>query len=198
MWRFFPQFRGFFALVLGTSVLLNFSDSASILGLRLCCSLFCSICLFSAYLYPMVASLVGFSCGSSSLVVPVCVWGFFLWRRSCLFFLSSCWVWGRLLLSLFWCGFCAFSWGACGFPQCVLQLVTLSGFCTYLAPVLAGLLLRWSLVVGLEVSLMSRLVFYHVPCSSSGTCSLRSFPAAGSFGVFCLFCQRVSVLWLPW
>ena len=63
----------------------------------------------------------------------MCVWGvsFFLWRRSCFFFLSSCWVWGRLLLSLFWCGCCAFSWGTCGF----LQLVTLLGFRTYLAPV---------------------------------------------------------------
>ena len=40
----------------------------------------------------------------------------------------------------------------------------------------AGLLLRWSLVVGLEVSLMCRLVFYHVPCSSSGACGLRSLP----------------------
>ena len=33
---------------------------------------------------------------------------FFLWRRSCVFFLSSCWVWGRLLLSLFWCDCSAF------------------------------------------------------------------------------------------
>ena len=63
------------------------------------------------------------------------MWGFFLWRQSCVFFLSSCWVWGRLLLSLFWCGCCAFSWGTCGFPRRVLQLVTLFGFCTYLAPV---------------------------------------------------------------
>ena len=80
---------------------------------------------------------MGFSCGPPSLVVPVCVcvWGFFLWRWSCVFFLSSCWVWGRLLLSLFWCGCCAFSWGTCGFPRRVLQLVTLFGFRTYLAPV---------------------------------------------------------------
>ena len=65
----------------------------------------------------------------------VCGVSFFLWRGSCVFFLSSCWVWGRLLLSLFWCGCCAFSWGTCGFPQRVLQLVTLLGFCTYLAQV---------------------------------------------------------------
>ena len=54
----------------------------------------------------------------------MCVLGFFLRRQSCVFFLSSCWVWGRLLLSLFWCGFCASSWGACGFPRRVLRLVT--------------------------------------------------------------------------
>ena len=136
MWRFFPQFRGFRA---------SFGDFCPcfgilalpllFLGYAYGVAFFCSICLLSAYLYPSVASLVGFSCGPPSLVVPVCVWGFFLRRRSCGFFLSFCWVWGRLLLSLFWCGFCASSWGACSFPLCVLQLVTLSGFCTYLAPV---------------------------------------------------------------
>ena len=119
-------------------LLRNFRASASIPWLRLWCSLFCSVCLFSAYLYPTVASLGGFSCGPPSLVVPVCVcvcvWGFFLWRRSCVFFLS-CWVWGKLLLSLYWCGCCAFSWGTCGFLRRVLQLVTLFGFRTYLAPV---------------------------------------------------------------
>ena len=116
-------------------MLRNFSASASIPWLRLWCCLFCSVCLFSAYLYPTVASLLCFRCGPPSLVVPVCVWGLFLWRQSCVYFLSSCWVWGRLLLSLFWCGFCASSWGACSFPRRVLQPVTLSGFRTYLAPV---------------------------------------------------------------
>ena len=37
------------------------------------CSCFGS--LFSASLYPTVASLMGFSCGPPSLVVPVCVCG---------------------------------------------------------------------------------------------------------------------------
>ena len=121
----------------------SFGDFCSFLGifasipwLRLWCSLFCSVCLFFAYLYPTVASLVGFSCGPPIPGGPcVCVWGFFLWRRSCVFFLSSCWVWGGLLLSLFWCGCCAFSWGTCSFPQRVLQLVTLLGCRTCLAPV---------------------------------------------------------------
>ena len=44
---------------------------------------------------------------------------------------------------------------------------------------LAGLLLQWSLFVGLAVSLVHHLVFYLVPCSSSGTCGLRSFPLEG-------------------
>ena len=57
----------------------------------------------------------------------MCV-GFFPRRRSCIFFLSSCSAWGRLLLSLFWCGFSASSWGSCGFPRRVLLQVTLRGF----------------------------------------------------------------------
>ena len=36
---------------------------------------FDSVCLSSAYLYPAVAGLVGFSCGPPSLVVPVSVCG---------------------------------------------------------------------------------------------------------------------------
>ena len=42
---------------------------------------------------------------------------------------------GLAFVGLFWCGFCASSWGTCGFPWRVLQLVTLSGFCNFLAPV---------------------------------------------------------------
>ena len=78
MWRFFPQFRDIFALVWGFCSFLGIF--ASIPWLRLWCSLFCSVCLFSAYLYPTVASLVCFSCGPLSLVVPVYVCGvsFFL------------------------------------------------------------------------------------------------------------------------
>ena len=149
----------------------SFGDFCSFLGifasvpwLRLWCNLFCSVCLFSAYLYPTVTSIVGFSCGPPSLVVPVCVcvWGFFLWWRSCVFFLSSCWMWGRLLLGLFWCSCCAFSWGTCGFPQRALQLVTLLGFRTYLAlvswPTPAVDVYCW--VGGV---LVHHLVFYLVP-----------------------------------
>ena len=158
-------------------------------------------------------------------------------RRSFVFFLSSCWGWGRLLLSLFWCGCCSFGPGAHAVFRCVsfsgcpsrvlhltdsgwmayscrgrfcgvggvlvphlvfypvparlpLPLLTLRGFCplppsaAYPSRVrqpfrlqLAGLLLRWCLVFRLEGYLLRHLVFYHVPCSSSGACSLRSFPS---------------------
>ena len=76
--------------------------------------------------------------------------------------------------------------------QLPLPLLTLSGFWLQFA----GLLLRGSLVVELEVSLMRRLVFYHVLCSSSGACRFRSLPCSrfpwGFSG------HRMSVLLLPW
>ena len=58
--------------------------------------------------------------------------------------------------------------------QLPLPLLTLRGFYTFLTPVCwptAG-----SLVVGLEVSVVRRLVLYLVPCSSSGACGLRGLP----------------------
>ena len=114
----------------------------------------------------------------------VCGVSFFLWWRRCVFFLSSYWVWGRLLLSLFWCGCCAFAWGTYGFPQRVLQLVTFLGFRTYLAPV------GWptpavDVYCGVGGVLVRHLVFYLVPaqlplplpplsgfCNFSGSSSL--------------------------
>ena len=155
----------------------------------------------------------------------VCV-GFLLRRRSCVVFFSSCWVQGRLLLRLFWCGFCASCWGACIFPRRVLRLVTLAGSATCLDPVgkpnpavavgccvggvlvhhlvfylvpaqlplrclplagyapfwlqFAGLLLRWSLVVGLEVSLVRRWVLYLVHAPPPGPAVCAAYPAAVS------------------
>ena len=68
-----------FALVLGTSVLAYgiLALSLIFLGYAYGVAFFDSVCLSSAYLYPAVAGLVGFSCGPPSLVVPVCVWGSF-------------------------------------------------------------------------------------------------------------------------
>ena len=56
------------------------------LGYTFGVAFFGPVCLSSAYLYPVVAGLVGFSCGPPSLVVPVCVWEDFLRRRSCVFY----------------------------------------------------------------------------------------------------------------
>ena len=170
MWRFFLQFRGFRA---------SFGDFCSCFGILTLPLLFLGyaygVVFFAPSLYPMVASLVGFSCGLPSLVVPACVWGFFLRRRSCVFFLSSCWVRGRLLLSLFWCGFCASSWGACSFPRRVLRLVTLSGF-RNLWLQLAGLPLQWTFVVGLAVSWYT--TWFSTFCQRSFP--LHCLPFAGS------------------
>ena len=105
-----------------------------------------------------------FSCGPPSLVVPVfvCRVSFFLWRQSCVFFLSSCWVWGRLLLSLFWCDCSAFFLGhlrfsavchAAGYPSRVPHLAD-SGWLTYSC---SG---RLAWVGGV---LLHLLVFYLVP-----------------------------------
>ena len=81
-------------------------------------------------------------------------------------------------MSLFWCGFCASSWGACGFLRRVLQLVTLSGFRTYLAAV------SWpspavDVCCWVGGVLVHHLVFYLVPVqlplsllTLSGFCNL--------------------------
>ena len=76
IWRFFPQFRGFRA---------SFGDFCPcfgilalpllFLGYAYGVAFFAPSAYISAYLYPAVASLVGFSCGPPSLVVPVCVCG---------------------------------------------------------------------------------------------------------------------------
>ena len=119
----------------------------------------------------------------------MCVWGFFLWRQSCVFFLPSCWVWGRLLLNLFWCGCCAFSWGTCGLPQRVLQLVTLLVFRTYLAPV------SWptpavDVIVGLAVSWYTTwfsTLFQH-------SFPFRCLPLAGSATFLAPVCWSTSAV----
>ena len=125
--------------------------------------------------------------------------GFFLRRRSCVFFLSSCSMWGRLLLSLFWCDFCASSWGACGFPWRVLPLVTLSGFrnlsgSSSLAYSCSGdLLLGWRCLwcTTWFSTLCRALPPGPVVCATSPA-------AAYPWGVFCLFGHRVPDLLLLW
>ena len=65
------------------------------------------------------------------------MWGFFffLCRQSFVFFLSSCWGWGGLLLSLFWCGCCAFLLGHLRFSAEFPAVAALLGFCTWLTQV---------------------------------------------------------------
>ena len=122
----------------------------------------------------------------------------FLWRRSCVFFLSSCWVWGRLLLSLFWCDCSAFFPGASAVSRCVscswlpfsgstpccLRLADLllpSGFCTLggccnLAPVCwsAPAVVPCGWVEGVFAASLGFL-----PCAVLflRACSWRSFPS---------------------
>ena len=75
---FFPN-SAVFVLVLGTSVLAYriLALPLLFLGYAYGVAFFDSVCLSSAYLYPAVAGLVGFSCRPPSLVVPVCVWSSF-------------------------------------------------------------------------------------------------------------------------
>ena len=75
---FFPN-SAVFALVLGTSVLASgiLALPLLFLGYAYGVAFFGSVCLSSAYLYPVVAGLGGFSCSPLSLVVPVCVCGDF-------------------------------------------------------------------------------------------------------------------------
>ena len=81
----------------------------------------------------------------------VCWVSFFLWRRSCVFFLSSCWVWGS-------CCWASSGMAAVPFPGAPAVFRSVS--CSWLpfsgsAPIwlrLAGLLLQWTFIVGLAVS----------------------------------------------
>ena len=76
---FFPN-SAVFALVLGNSVLAYgiLALPLLFLGYAYGMAFFGSVCLSSAYLYPAVAGLVGFSCGPPISGGPcVCVWGSF-------------------------------------------------------------------------------------------------------------------------
>ena len=114
----------------------------------------------------------------------VCGVSFFLWQRNFVF-LSSCWVWGRLLLSLFWCGCCAFSWGTCGFPQRVLQLVTLLGFRCLPGGVLIHHLVFYLVPAQLPLPLLT----LRGCCNLSGS-SLLAYSCGGALllGWRCLCC----------
>ena len=79
--------------------------------------------------------------------------------------------------------------------QLPLLLLTLSGCGNLSGSSLLVYSCGWCLV-GLGVSLLRPLVFYHVPCSSSGAYSWCSFPSCRFPWEFSG--HQVSVLLLPW
>ena len=96
--------------------------------------------------------------------LSLCVCRSFLGRRSCVFFLSSCSAWGRLLLGLF------LIWLLCLFLRRVLPQVTLS----CLSCSCSG-----AMFVGFAVSLEHRLVFYLVRALPPGPAVGTACPATG-------------------
>ena len=129
----------------------------------------------------------------------MCVGFFFLRRRSCVFFLSSCSTCGRLLLHLFWCCFCASSCGTGGFPRRLLPRVTLRGFrnlsgssclsCSCGGALLWGLRCLWC------------AAWFSTLCRAlpPGPAVCAAYPAVSyPWGVFCLFCHQVPNLLLIW
>ena len=97
-------------------------------------------------------------CVGRGLEVVPCWWslymcvGFFLWRRSCVFILSSCWRWDKLLLSLFWCDCSALFPGAPAVFRCVsCSWLPFSGS-TPCWLRLAAILLWWTFSLGFGVS----------------------------------------------
>ena len=196
---FFPS-SAVFALVLGTSVLAYgiLALPLLFLGYAYGVAFFGSVCLSSACLYPAVAGLVGFSCGPH-LWWSLCVCGDFLRWRRCVFFLSSCSVWGRLLLRLFWCYFCASSCGADGFPRLVLPQVTLRGFRNLSGSSCLSCSCGGALLWGLQCFWCA--AWFSTLCRAlpPGPAVCAAYPAAGyPWGVFCLFCHRVPDLLLLW
>ena len=121
----FSPVSRFFALVWGLLLLGIF---ASIPWIPFWCTLFCSVCLFSASLSPTIASLLCFGWA------PHLWWSLFL----CVGFLSvpaELCLLPLLLLGVGWALaepllvwlLCLWSWGTCGFPLSVLQWLPFSG-----------------------------------------------------------------------
>ena len=145
--------------------------------LRLWCCLLAPYASPTLRPLPAVAGLVGFRCRPPYwLSLRVCVGPF--WGGGAVSSFSPparcgvgyCW-------ASCWCCFCASSCGACGFPQRVaLPQVTLRGLRDLSGSSCLSCSCGGAMYVGFAVSLVRRLVFNLVPCSSSGSCGLRSLP----------------------
>ena len=96
---------------------------------------FSSACLSYAWAITCGGWPYSFLLRTSSLVVPACVCGSFLRRRSCVFLLSSCFVRGRRLLSLL-LGFASLPLPAAPavFRGVPCRRLPLGGYATFLAP----------------------------------------------------------------
>ena len=96
----FSPIPRFFTLVLGLSIL--FKEFLALALVFLGCTQGVAFSLRMPLLrlgHRLRWLALWFALRTSSLVVPAVVCGSFLGRRSCVFFLSSCWVWDWLLLS---------------------------------------------------------------------------------------------------
>ena len=100
----------------------------------------------------------------------VCVGGFFLWRQSCVVFLYSCWVWGRLLLASSGVAAVPFPGAPAVFRGVSCSWLPFSGYALIWLR-LAGLLLQWTFSVGLVVSWYT--TWFSTLCQ-------RCLPVAGS------------------
>ena len=110
----------------------------------------------------------------------MCVLDLFLRRQSCVFFLSSCLVWGWLLLASSGVASVPLPGAPAVFRGVSCSWLPLAGSATFWL-LLAGLLLQWTFVVGLAVSWyttwFSTLCLRSFPCSSLPLTGFATFLA---------------------
>ena len=158
---------------------------------------FSSICLSYAWAIACGGWPCSFSLRTSSLVFPACFCGSFLMRRSCIFLLSSCSVWGRHLLSLL-LGFASVPLPAV-FRGVVLPQVTLRGLRNLSGSRCLSCSCGGAMSVGFAVSLVRRLFSALCRAPPPAPAVLRSFPCRRlPFGVSAFFWPRLPALLLRW
>ena len=137
---------------------------------------FSSVCLSYAWAIACGGWPCCFSLRTSSLVVPACLCGSFLMRRSCLFLLFCCSARGRRLLSLL-LGFASVLLPAAPavFRGVSCRRLPFGGSQPFWLQ-MPVLLLRWSYVCGVCGVFSAALVFSLVLCPSSGACGFAQLP----------------------